>query len=134
MWSRLTQKKQGKFKSYSYWKKQKLESNADELIDTLYKQASERKKMRLKGGWVSEWCWCQKWLNEKRYEWVPEPPKPKFKPVKIEEAFVDVTPEKKAEIKAAFDKAMGKTRISKPRTESDIMQCKNKIIKELLKG
>ncbi len=111
--------------------KDKLEIDTGELINILNRQVKERQRMRLRTNMKH----CSTWLNGPCYN---DPPldmsKPKQRPAKIEEIVKVCSPERKAEIKAAFSKAMGNTRISKPRTESEIMQCKNKIIKELLKG
>ncbi len=132
VWKNLTGEHQGKAKSLSYWKRDKLERRTDEIIDILYKQASERKRMRLSGRWVSRWCWCQKWLNEKRYEWVPEPPKPKPKPA--EEIVKECTPEKKAKFRQIFDKMMSRTKVDvSPLTEAEIHERKRKMIRDVLK-
>ena len=88
VWKNITNKPTGKPEAFKYWKRDRLENDADELIRILYLQQTERKRLKGIREWVPEWCFCQKWLNKRRYEYVPEPPKRreiKSQPLTIEE-------------------------------------------------
>ena len=74
-WCGITGKKTDKPEAFGYWKRDKLEGDEDELIRILLLQNDERKRLKDKGVWQPVWCFCRKWLNKRRYEYVPEPPK-----------------------------------------------------------
>ena len=83
VWRKVTNKGTDKPEAFKYWKRDKLEGDEEELIRRLNLQQAERKRFKSKGEWLPEWCYCRKWLNNRRYEYVPEPPK-KRKEVKLE--------------------------------------------------
>lgn len=68
-WCDVTGKKTDKPEAFSYWKRDKLEGDEDELIRILLLQSDERKKTK---EWQPRWCFCRKWLNRRRYEYIPE--------------------------------------------------------------
>ena len=76
VWCRITGQREGKQKSFRYWKRDKLEPITDEIIEALIKNHKYRQWLKSKGDRLPNWCWCQKWLNEKRYLDVPDIPKP----------------------------------------------------------
>ena len=69
IWKLTTGKTSDKPEAFGYWKRDRLEGDEDELIRILGLQAKERKKNK---GWKPDWCYCRKWLNKRRYEYVPE--------------------------------------------------------------
>lgn len=73
-WRGVTGRVAGKPEAFKYWKRDKLEGDEDELIRRLLLQAGERKRIKSLRIWQPEWCFCRKWLNNRRYEYVPEPP------------------------------------------------------------
>ncbi len=75
VWIAITRNFNGKFMAFKYWKRDKLEGDEDELIKRLDLQQDERKRLKVRGEWQPQWCFCQKWLNNRRYEYVPELPK-----------------------------------------------------------
>lgn len=74
VWRRVTGRVADKPEAFKYWKRDKLEGDEDELIRRLFLQADERKRIKSLRIWQPEWCFCRKWLNNRRYEYVPEPP------------------------------------------------------------
>ena len=75
VWKDITGKESDKSEAFKYWKRDRLEGDEDELIRILGLQADERKRLKTKGEWQPPWCFCRKWLNKRRYEYIPEPPK-----------------------------------------------------------
>jgi hypothetical protein len=107
VWKAITKAEQGKPMAYKYWRRDRLEKDADVLIEILTKQARKRKEDKANNYWVPRWCWAQKWLNERRYEYVPEEPeKEQQKPPEPEEPFVPADPEKVAEGKKKMYRAI----------------------------
>ena len=109
VWIAITRNFSGKYVSFKYWKRDKLEGDEDELIRRLRLQQDEKKRLKRRGEWQPQWCFCQKWLNRRRYEYVPEPPKEKRTKIvrftKEEQVEYDKrsTPEARA-AKAEYDK------------------------------
>lgn len=73
-WRGVTGKETDKPEAFKYWKRDKLEGDEDELIRRLLLQAAERKRIKALRIWQPEWCFCRKWLNNRRYEYAPEQP------------------------------------------------------------
>lgn len=83
-WKAITGEPTDKPVAFKYWKRDKLEGDVDELIRILKLQQAERERFKANGEWIPKWCFCRKWLNNRRYEYVPEPPKTrKIVPVKL---------------------------------------------------
>ncbi len=74
-WRGVTGRDTDKPEAFKYWKRDRLEGDEDELIRRLLLQSGERKRIKALKIWQPEWCFCRKWLNKRRYEYVPEPPK-----------------------------------------------------------
>lgn len=108
VWSRITNKKTDKPEAFKYWKRDKLEGDENELIRRLNLQQAERRRFEVKGEWIPAWCFCRKWLNRRRYEYVPEPPK--TREIKVE----PLTPE---EIKAREEMNTPAARVAKAKYE-----------------
>jgi hypothetical protein len=106
LWCRITKNQQGKYAAYRYWRRDRLEKDADEITEALKKQAAERKNRKARGYWVARWCWAQKWLNERRYEDGVEPEIEQQKPPEPAEHFEPADPEKVAEGKKKMLKAI----------------------------
>lgn len=84
VWISITRNFNGKFTAFKYWKRDKLEVDTDELIRILRLQQAERERFKARGEWIPGWCFCQKWINRRSYEYVPEPPKTReIVPVKL---------------------------------------------------
>ena len=77
-WRKITGRGTDKPEAFRYWKRDRLEGDEDELIRILNLQDDERKRFKRRKEWIPEWCYCRKWLNNRRYEYVPEPPKKKL--------------------------------------------------------
>lgn len=113
-WKRITRQEQGKKKSMTYWKRDKLEGREKELIEILSKQSDYRKTNKIQGRFVPQWCWCQKWLNEERYDFVPDA-RPTPKQISRMENVIEVaTPEQRAEIKEQMAKVLKPVPKEKP--------------------
>ena len=98
-WLTITRTPHDKKPSYRYWKRDKLEGKEEKIITILKKQEDGRVSDRIKGKFVPQWCYCQRWLHEARYEYVPDlapqnEAQPKPKPV-----IITATPEQRAVIK-----------------------------------
>ena len=78
-WKNVTGKVADKPEAFKYWKRDKLEGDEDELIKRLNLQQAERKRLKAKREWIPEWCFCRKWLNNRRYEYAPEEPQRRFR-------------------------------------------------------
>ena len=72
IWCAVTANANGKPMAFKYWKRDKLEAEADELIDILRAQEAEKKRDPRYHRGCPAWPWCQKWLNERRYEYKPQ--------------------------------------------------------------
>jgi hypothetical protein len=105
-WKKITGQLQGKKKSMTYWKRDKLEGREEEFITILKKQVEYRKKCKTQGRFVPQWCWCQKWLNEERYDFVPDIARPKPKPIS-EEVIEVCTPDQRRSIREELAKVKG---------------------------
>lgn len=83
VWTTITRNFNGKYVSFKYWKRDKLEGDTDELIRRLRLQQAKRKMLKKRGEWQPQWCFCQKWLNRRRYEYVPELPRERKTKIRI---------------------------------------------------
>jgi hypothetical protein len=79
-WRHITGKEGDRPEAFAYWKRDSLEGDEGELLRILQLQQDERQRNKRKGQWIPEWCFCRKWLNKRRYEYIPEPPKKRQKP------------------------------------------------------
>ena len=75
VWCDLTGNQQGKPMAFKYWKRDTLEADADCVVRILGSQVAEKKRLGTYSKGVPCWPWCQRWLSERRYEYIPEPPK-----------------------------------------------------------
>ncbi len=98
-WKDIT-KKTGhpKKPAFAYWKRDRLEGREDELVEILRLQEDYRAQCRIKGTFVPSWPYCQRWLNEARYEFAPRD-ETKAKTVKSKPAIEICTPEQRQAIR-----------------------------------